>query len=996
MRKNSIVAFYIAVSLSASAANSQITSIDINRDFNTEYKGEYTNHIAFPIGGIGTGMFCLEGTGAISRVSLFHHPDMTNEPYIFGAIHVKGVPNGTKVLEGQVPTWKLFETPESGVGGKGKSYGLPRFEDAEFQARFPFAKIQLKDKDIPLDVQILGWSPFIPTDADNSSLPAGALEYQFTNTSQKQLETVFSYNSKNFIDEKGMIRSIKNGFMLGSDETLNGLAIYVDNADAVVDHCWFRGGHYDSQSMSWDNILHGRLVDKKPIKGVSPGASIFVPVTLQPGETKTVRVNFCWYFPTSNLSIGGRGRKAKDKAFIKGPSHENTHGQRPVVGYVGRQFLSSYDNIGGDALKGIIESPEFTIEKKYLKFLVGGGTQSDVTSVNLVIDGKNVLTAVGNQTDTLNEITWDLSNFKGKKAFIKIVDLALYPWGFIWADQFVFTNNKKENLQSPSSLATIFADFEGNDWGKWEVKDVLEEEREKLMAFKTEYGNYKPWYAGRFKSLNEVIDYWNRSYSTLKNNSKLFSDAFYNSTLPAEVLEAVAANLTILKSPTVLRQTDGRFWAWEGCRDNIGSCHGTCTHVWNYAQALPHLFPSLERTLRETEFKVAQSVDGHQNFRVNLPISEPVHDFHAAIDGQLGGIMKLYREWRISGDTQWMKELLPYAKKSLDYCIMTFDPMRKGCMDEPHHNTYDIEFWGADGMTSSFYLGALNAYIKMCKAVGEPVKEYSALLAKGKKYMETELWNGEYFIQKIQWEDLQSPNPANVVSQGGGYSEEALELLKKEGPKYQYGTGCLSDGILGMWIASVCGLDEVVDDQKVRSHLNAIYKYNLKHDLRDHFNPQRPTYACGKEGGLLLCTWPKGGMLSLPFIYSNEVWTGIEYQVASHLMMKGEVEKGLDIVRECRKRYDGRVRNPFNEIECGHWYARAMASYGLLQGLTGVRYDAVDKIVYVNSKIGDFKSFISTDTGFGTVEFKDGKVTLDVVYGTIDVRHYSISGTIVK
>ena len=358
--------------------------------------------------------------------------------------------------------------------------------------------------------------------------------------------------------------------------------------------------------------------------------------------------------------------------------------------------------------------------------------------------------------------------------------------------------------------------------------------------------------------------------------------------------------------------------------------------------------------------------------------------------------MKLYREWRISGDTQWMKELLPYAKKSLDYCIMTFDPMRKGCMDEPHHNTYDIEFWGADGMTSSFYLGALNAYIKMCKAVGEPVKEYSALLAKGKKYMETELWNGEYFIQKIQWEDLQSPNPANVVSQGGGYSEEALELLKKEGPKYQYGTGCLSDGILGMWIASVCGLDEVVDDQKVRSHLNAIYKYNLKHDLRDHFNPQRPTYACGKEGGLLLCTWPKGGMLSLPFIYSNEVWTGIEYQVASHLMMKGEVEKGLDIVRECRKRYDGRVRNPFNEIECGHWYARAMASYGLLQGLTGVRYDAVDKIVYVNSKIGDFKSFISTDTGFGTVEFKDGKVTLDVVYGTIDVRHYSISGTIVK
>lgn len=165
--------------------------------------------------------------------------------------------------------------------------------------------------------------------------------------------------------------------------------------------------------------------------------------------------------------------------------------------------------------------------------------------------------------------------------------------------------------------------------------------------------------------------------------------------------------------------------------------------------------------------------------------------------------------------------------------------------------------------------------------------------------------------------------------------------------------------------------------------------------LVDHFNPQRPVYACGKDGGLLLCTWPKGGMLSLPFVYSNEVWTGIEYQVASHLMMKGEVEKGLDIVRECRERYDGRVRNPFNEIECGHWYARAMASYGMLQGLTGVRYDAVDKTMYINSKIGDFKSFISTDTGFGTIEWKAGKPVLNVVYGNIDVKRYNVSGKIV-
>lgn len=962
------------------------------REFNGKYQKEYLDKIAFPIGGIGAGMFCLEGTGAISHVSLRHHPDVMNEPYTFAAIYVKGVENGAKVLEGQVPTWKWFGPAQSGLGRGDKTYGLPRFEEAVFQTRFPFATIDLRDKDMPLVAKITGWSPFIPTDADNSSLPVGVLEYQFTNTSDKAIETVFSYNTKNFIDGQGTIQGVKNGFVLESDQNNSGLAIYVDNAAAVVDHCWFRGAWFDPQTVVWDNIRYGRIADKRPVKGVAPGASVYVPLTLQPGETKTVKVNFCWYLPDSNLSIGG-ARKV-GQAFTGMPCKGTASGQQPVSGFVGKQLLNSFDR-GGDGLTGIIQSPEFNIGKRYLKFLVGGGSQADRTSVNLVVDGKIVETAVGNQTETLSETVWDLKPYQGKKAFVKVIDLDVYPWGHILADQFVLTDNRNEDIYNLSSTSTLLADFESNSWGDWQVVDSSEEEKQFLADEGDVEATYRPWYSERFKSLNEVIGYWDANQAMLEKNSRLFSDAFYSSSLPAEVLEAVAANLTILKSPTVLRQWDGRFWAWEGCQDSFGSCHGSCTHVWNYAQALPHLFPSLERTLRETEFRVSQNTEGHQNFRVNLPISAPPHNFHAAADGQLGGIMKVYREWRISGDTQWMKDLFPAVKKSLDYCIRTWDPLHKGYLEEPHHNTYDIEFWGPDGMCTSFYLGALTAFIEMGKELKQPVKEYTALLSKGKKYMETALFDGEYFIQKIQWEGLQAPNPVDVMSFGGSYSEEALKLLKEEGPKYQYGTGCLSDGILGMWMASVCGLDEVLDNEKVRSHLVAVHKYNLKHDLIDHFNPQRPVYACGKDGGLLLCTWPKGGMLSLPFVYSNEVWTGIEYQVASHLMMKGEVEKGLDIVRECRERYDGRVRNPFNEIECGHWYARAMASYGMLQGLTGVRYDAVDKTMYIDSKIGDFKSFISTDTGFGTIEWKAGKPVLNVVYGNIDVKRYNVSGKIV-
>jgi hypothetical protein len=334
------------------------------------------------------------------------------------------------------------------------------------------------------------------------------------------------------------------------------------------------------------------------------------------------------------------------------------------------------------------------------------------------------------------------------------------------------------------------------------------------------------------------------------------------------------------------------------------------------------------------------------------------------------------------------------VKASLDYCIRTWDPYEKGIVEEPHHNTYDIEFWGPDGMHASFYLGALSAMIATGNFLKKDMSKYEQLLTKGKKYTEAELYDGEYFIQKIQFTGLKAKNPieASAISMGGNYSDEAKKLLEKEGPKYQYGKGCLSDGVLGAWIARMCGLNDPLETNKIKSHLKAVHKYNLKNNLSDHANPQRPSYALGEEGGLLLCSWPKGGKLSLPFVYSDEVWTGIEHQVAAHLMLMGNVKEGLDIVRASRDRYDGRVRNPFNEYECGHWYARALASYGYLQCLTGVRFDAVERTLYVDSKVGDFISFLSTETGFGNVILKDGKVSVKEVFGKIPVEKLVISG----
>ena len=820
------------------------------RKFNALYEGPYLNRIAFPIGGIGTGMYCIEGTGAISHMSIRHRPEIFHEPGMFAAITIKGEQTKAKVLEGPVPEWKMFGQKGTGNGAAGTTFGLPRFKNASFKTRFPFADIALDDPKFPLKVTITAWNPFIPTDNDNSSLPVGGIEYTFTNNSSSAVDAIFSFNTKNFLAQPSTphsIKSVKNGFVLHQPATSDKpfleaqMAYFTDSNETKVDHCWFRGGWWDPLTMAWNAVKEGKIDTNDPVEKDAPGASLFVNLNIPAGKSKMVKLLSAWYVPESDLKVGDINTEEK-----KNCSPES----------------------------GCCAGPQ--------------------------------------------------------------------------------------------------------DLGISDLK-------------KTDAVKYKPWYSSKFENVNQVIEYWQANYDKLKKSSLLFSDAFYSSTLPPEVLEAIAANLTIIKSPTVLRQYDGRLWSWEGCGDEGGCCHGSCTHVWNYAQAIPHLFPELERTLRNTEFCENQNIEGHQAFRANIPISPLKHEFHAAADGQLGGIMKVYRDWRISGDSTWLKNIFPMVKKSMDYCITTWDPRKAGIVEEPHHNTYDIEFWGPDGMCTSFYLGALMATIEMGKHLKTDIKSYQELLRKGKAYMESELYNGEFFIQQIKVEGLQAPDPAKAKSFGGEYSAEAIELLKKEGPKYQYGKGCLSDGVLGAWIAKVCGLPEFLDKQKVTNHLLAVHQYNLKDDLSEHENPQRPAYALGDEGGLLLCSWPKGGKLSLPFVYSDEVWTGIEYQVASHLMFAGKVKEGLDIVRECRNRYNGKVRNPFNEYECGHWYARAMSSYGMIQSLTGLRYDAVEGALYVNSRIGDFKCFLSTAGGFGMVEFSSGKAKLNVLYGNIPVKKYVIN-----
>lgn len=793
------------------------------------YNGDTADNIAFPLGGIGAGMICLDGTGSVSHVSIRHSPKIFNQPYTYSAVSVRGKQNNVRVIEGPVPKFKIFGSANTGNGLGHSTFGLPRFDSSTFTSRFPFGNIHFTDDSFDLNVNLTGWSPFIPTDEDSSSLPLAALEYEFTNTTTDLLSCVYSFNSINFMSDgsegEAVLKSEK-GFTLWAPENETNpqqegafnASVYDDSTH--VNCSWFRGGWFDSQSMVWKDVEKGNCFNRQPIEHgtPSPGASIYVPFELKPNQNKTIKLLLSWYVPKTNLTYGYAETK----------------------------------------------TPEF----------------------------------------------------------------------------------------------------------------------------------HKPWYSNRFNDINSLIKYWGRNFDSLKNETNLFTDTFYDTDLPDSILESVSANLSILKSPTLLRQADGTLWCWEGCGDKEGFCPGSCTHVWNYAQAVPHLFPKLERSLRETAFIHSQNELGHQRFRAALPVGNAPHDLLAAADGQLGEIMQVYRDWRISGDNDWLKSIWSKVETCMNYCIETWDPKRSGYLLEPQHNTYDIEFWGPNGMCTSIYLGALKAATFMGNYLQKDTSEYKILFRKGRDYCENELFNGEYFFQDTQWLGLKAENPIEFKGNRPAYlSEEGTQLIKKEGPKYQYGKGCLSDGVIGAWLAHVCGIGEILDSDMVISHLKSVYKYNFKPDLSKHANPQRPNYATGKDGGLILCSWPNGSRPSLPFPYSDEVWTGIEYQVASHMISLGLINEGNSIVETTRNRYTKTSRNPFDEYEAGHWYGRALSSYSLIQSTSGVRYDAVEKILYIErTGNSDFKSFLSTDSGFGTVGVAQGKPFSDVKKGSIDIQSISYNG----
>lgn len=494
----------------------------------------------------------------------------------------------------------------------------------------------------------------------------------------------------------------------------------------------------------------------------------------------------------------------------------------------------------------------------------------------------------------------------------------------------------------------------------------------------------KNYYASLFENSETVALYAFCNWQRLFSDTEKFSTAMYSSSLPEEVKEAIQGNLAILKSTTCLRLEDGSFWAWEGVHRNVGSCAGTCQHVWNYAYALPFLFPNLEKGIRTNEFKNSLSKDGMMDFRLLISMDGTSWGARSCVDGQMGNVVKCYREWKISGDDEWLKANWENIKKSIEYAwseenFDKWDPNKSGVITGRQHHTLDVEMFGLYSWLTGFYHAALLAGAEMAEYLGEEktAKEYRSLFEKGRITLD-ETFNGEYYEQYVDITDksmLENYNGAEHY-----WDKETKQI------KYQICSGCGIDQVLADWHTSLVGLPNVFVKEHRKSALEAIYKYNFV-KMHDNHNPCR-VFACNDEKGVTMFRWPDiERKPKIPVPYSEECMTGFEYAVADNMLQCGMEDKALEIVRAIRERYDGKKRNPWAEIECGASYARAMASYSFLLTYSGFIFDMPKKRIGFKP-IRNGKYFWSVDGAWGTANCSDKCCEFTVLYGEIELKSF--------
>lgn len=801
------------------------------------YDKDHLYRIALPLGGIGTGTVSLGGRGELRDWEIMNKPAKgystvtpgNNAPFF--AIFTKSAngPGQAKALIGPIDPAEYQHYEGRAVN----HHGFPRFEEASFDAAYPFGMVNLSDQTLPVAVRIIGFNPLIPGNSDASGLPIAALTYEVTNTSNQAIEVSICGSLRNFIGQDGSkfrtdwkgdyiplgAKSNQNVFretsairgvylysdsIKSSDSAYGTIALVTSEKSGVTYRRSAEPNHWERATLDfWDDFsTDGLLTDKEKLHDDNPMASLAVKKQLAPHAQATFKFYLVWHFP-NNYAWSSAGS-------------------------VGNYYATHYTDAWAAAEKIVPQMPE--LEKQTLQFV----------------------------------------------------------------------------------------------------------------------------------------------------------NAFLSSSLPSAVKEAALFNLSTLRSQTVFRIKEGHMMGWEGVMDEFGSCQGSCTHVWNYEQATPFLFGDLARSMREVEFNYATDSAGFMSFRAALPLSKANAMKIAAADGQMGCIMKIFRDWQLSGDHELLKNNWANIKKVLAFAWIKggWDANQDGVMEGCQHNTMDVEYFGPNPQMEFWYLGALRAAEEMAKAMQDHAFETKCrtLFLNGSKWTDDHLFNGEYYIQKIM-----PPASSSEIAAGLRAGMGSADLSN---PDFQLGEGCLVDQLVGQYLAHICDLGHLANPENQKTTLSNIMRYNFVEDFSSVFNHMR-SYVMGHEAGLIMASWPRG-RLKVPFPYFAEAMTGFEYTAAVGMIYAGQTENGLKCIEAIRNRFDGKKRNPFDEPECGHHYARAMASWSAVLALSNFHYSGVTKSMRFTAKPGTY--FWSNGYAWGTCKVEDRKATLAVLYGKVELLRFSLEG----
>lgn len=903
-----------------------------------EYRGPELDKIGMPVGGICTGQLYLGGDGRLWHWDIFNRTPMTGSEHYAQPL---------------APSYPIEQGFSLETGGKKRFLDKRGFSDIRFLGQYPIATVKYRADDCPLEVTMEAFSPFIPLNTDDSSLPATVFHFTLKNTTRETVKA-----------------------------TLSGV---LENAIC----------HWQRQA---GGTRHNRIVKGKGFT--------FLSCSAEPPHDAAVTNPDIIFEDWSKETYDGW--TVEGEAFGKGPipvAHTAHLGD--IGGDTDRvvNSLATAMAAGGDKATGSLTSRSFTIGRKFIHVWIGGGKDAETTAFEVMVDGKVVASVAGEDATRLKLRCLDMEAFKGRKAVIRIRDAATGGWGHIGVGRITFSDSKSTE-EGPINLLPDFgtmglalldgaADSSSED-SSTPLSDKLVGELARHLTIAPEKSATATFvltwhfpnlrisgargsgrsYAARFESAETVARHVAEHFPRLSAQTRLWRDTWYDSTLPHWFLDRTFANTSILATTTCFRFKDGRFYGWEG----VGCCPGTCTSVWYYAQAVARLFPDLERSVREQQ-DLAEGIGFDPASGGIYTRGEYRGDF--VLDGQAGNVLRVYREHQMSADSAFLKRNWPHTKKALQWLIQQ-DGDNDGIIDGKQSTTLDAGlWWGAMSWTSSLYLAALRAGEEMARELGDVrmAKLCSGIARVGTKNLIERLWNGEYFIHK--------PDRSQPTS-------------------FVIGNGCHIDQVYGQAWANQVGLGRVLPASHTRSALKAIWKYNFTPDVgpfRERFKGGR-WYAMAGEAGTIMTTWPHNdrelperieGSMQLGVDYLNECMSGFEHQVAGHMIDEEMLQEGLAIVRAIHDRHHASRRNPWNEIECGDHYSRAMASYGAFIAACGFEHHGPKGHIGFAPKLnpGNFKAAFTAAEGWGcyTQEINGGSMQAEIAlhYGTLRLKSISLA-----